>query len=179
MEIDAELRSLTSGAKEKDANSARLLYEHLVEKVFPFVRGRVGTQEDALDITQDVFVDFFKQIDHFTYQTPAHLYAYVFVIARRKLARHYATAKTVAVHELPDEDQLASPYVESGETRTALALALERLEPKAREIIELHHFSRFTFGEIALMLGEGESAVRVAHHRALAKLRELYTDDGI
>ncbi len=171
METNGHLSSLIQKAKVKNSESSRELYEHLVDKVFPFVRYRTNTEDEALDLTQDVFVDFFTHIDAFTFETGAQLYAYVFTITRRKLARHYEKAKRNTVSF---EEGVMGESRSTAETESELRRVLEGLDARAREIIELHHFSRFSFGEIAHMFGVNESAVRVAHHRTLATLRERF-----
>lgn len=172
-QTDHEMRALVERSARGDTEGSRLLYEHLVDKVFPFVLHRTATREEALDTTQDVFIDFFSTLPRFTYQSSAQLYAYVFVITRRKLARHYDARTKHGLHEAFDEEHM-SPYDASlhGEmTQKSVLEALKTLDEKTREIVVLHHWSRHTFGEIALLLEMTESAVRVAHHRALKKLR--------
>lgn len=173
METNENLCSLIKKAKMKDSESSRVLYEHLVDKVFPFVRSRTSTNDDALDLTQEVFVDFFIQIDSFSFESTAQLYAYVFTITRRKLARYYEKAKRNVV---AFEEATMGETHSTAQTDSELARTLEGLDVRSREIIELHHFSRYTFGEIAHMLGMNESAVRVVHHRILTTLRENFKE---
>ncbi|MFM2381964.1 MAG: hypothetical protein RLZZ76_731 [Candidatus Parcubacteria bacterium] len=172
-QTDHELRTLVEESKKGDGEGSRKLYEHLVDKVFPFVRYRTSTKEEALDTTQDVFIDFFSTLPHFTYQSSAQLYAYVFVITRRKLAKHYSARTKHPDQEVFNEENM-SPHdavYEQEMTRQSVLQALETLDELTREIVVLHHWSRHTFGEIALLLKMTESAVRVAHHRALKKLK--------
>jgi RNA polymerase sigma-70 factor (ECF subfamily) len=141
--------------------------------VFPFVRSRTGTKEEALDVTQDVFIDFFEALPRFTFQSAAQLYAYVFVIAKRKLAKHYsASSRTKGQEEFDEEFMSPSEKPQDDAVvRHSLTQALKTLDERTHEIVILHHWSRYTFGEIAHMLDMTESAVRVAHHRALRQLR--------
>jgi RNA polymerase sigma-70 factor (ECF subfamily) len=175
MEPDQDIRTLVEKSTRGDSGSCRELYEHLVDKVYPFVRYRTGTETDATDITQDVFIDLFSTLSQFTYRSRAQFYAYVFVITRRKLARHYGDLHLKREREVQgfDEDTMSeSSKDHSHELRIDVERALATLEETTREILVLHHFSRYTFGEIALLVDMTESAVRVRHHRALSQLAE-------
>jgi RNA polymerase sigma-70 factor (ECF subfamily) len=104
----------------------------------------------------------------------------VFVITRRKLARYYNEAeKHGGVSGLIEfnEDTMSEASTETpADLRLDVAQALDTLEETTREILVLHHFSRYTFGEIALLLDMTESAVRVRHHRAVQTLAEHLTE---
>lgn len=169
---DHELRTLVHKSAKGDTESCKELYEHLVDKIFAYVQYRTTLKESAVDITQDVFIDFFSTLSNFTYQSSAQLYAYVFVITRRKLARHYQTQTKKGEEVAFDEEHMA-PLVsgEIQEVQSDITHALESLDEQTREIVVLHHWSRYTFGEIALLMDMAESAIRVRHHRALKTLK--------
>ncbi len=172
-QTDHEISKLVSESAKGDTESCKKLYERLADKIFAYVRSRTATHEQAIDITQDVFIDFFSTLSNFTYQSRAQFYSYVFVITRRKLAKLYMDSerrglKTTA--EFDEETMSPSSLDTSHETRMDVEEALATLDSDTREIIVLHHWSRYTFGEIALLIGMTESGVRVRHHRALARL---------
>jgi RNA polymerase sigma-70 factor (ECF subfamily) len=170
---DHDIKVLITKSAGGDAESCKKLYEHLVDKVFAYVRSRTSTQEHATDITQDVFIDFFSTLSNFTYQTRAQLYAYVFVITKRKLARLYQYAHTHGENtKTTFDEEVMSPHTENTPNTSTydVAQALSHLDEETREIVILHHWSRYTFKEIAELLGMTESAVRVRHHRALPQL---------
>lgn len=169
-----DMRTLIEKSVRGDRESSKELYELLVDKVYAFVRSRSGSNEHAIDVTQDIFIDFFTTLPRFTYRSDAQLYAYVFLITRRKLAKYYKDAKRRGIHtqQVFDEEIMSLQHDNiSSEHSRDIRQALQSLEETTREIVILHHFSRYTFGEIALLLHKTESAVRVRHHRALTQLR--------
>lgn len=177
---DHEINRLVIEGAKGDAQSCQKLYEHLVEKVYPYVRYRVARNEQATDVTQDVFIDFFATLKAFTFQTRAQFYAYVFVITRRKLARYYNKASHKLHNETVEFDETTTPLLEvdgegSAENRLDVIAALRSLDEQTREIVVLHHWSQYTFGEIAQLLDLKEAAVRVRHHRALQRLATILT----
>ena len=169
---DHDIQVLIKNSAKGDAESCRQLYEHLVDKVYAYVRYRTAVEEQAVDLTQDVFIDLFPALEKFTYQSRGQFYSFVFVITRRKLARHYADK---AKRDTVVFDEAITPVSgldnrEGGVDRLDISAALSHLDEDSREIVVLRHWSRHTFGEIASLKDMTESAVRVRHHRALKVL---------
>jgi RNA polymerase sigma-70 factor (ECF subfamily) len=174
MEQEQDIKDLVVRAVADEAGAFRELYEHLVDKVFNYVKYRTSGDEDALDITQEVFVDLYKGLASFTYESTPQFYSFVFVITKRKLAKWYEHTKTNLNQQADalDERTIAAAAPDS-ETKDEIDRALAQLESETRDIIVLHHWSRYSFKEIALLIHMNESAVRVRHHRALKTLSAL------
>lgn len=154
----------------------KAVYELLVDKIFAYVSYRVSDRETATDIVQEVFIDLHAGLQNFTYQSDAQFYSFVFLITKRKLAKHYMSTNNKQESEVAfDESKLTSPPADIEET-DSVRRALDTLEEDTREIIILHHWSRYTFPEIASLLKMTESAVRVRHHRALKSLAITLTN---
>lgn len=176
MEIsDIEFRTLIHGCASGDTEKFKELYEHLVDRVFSYIRYRTNTEDIATDLTQDVFVGLWGSLPNFSYRSRAEFYAYVFQIVRRTLARHYGNKHTQGEKERVDVDEALFPSNGSDESsRLDVRRALLTLDPVSRDVVVLHHWSGYTFGEIGEMLGSEESAVRVRHHRAMKKLKSHF-----
>lgn len=171
MEYIDDISELVHKSAVGNAEAFRALYEHLIDKVFAYVRYRTNTEDDAIDLTQEVFVDLYKALPTCTYASKEQFYGFVFTITKRKLAKHYANKHTQAaknMSEFDEERYLASDN--DTETTHDVTNALATLDDLTREIIVLHHWSRYTFPEIATLIDMTESAVRVRHHRALKTL---------
>lgn len=169
-----DLERIVTEAAGGDTASFHVLYEHTVSKVYAFLVYRLPTKEAALDCTQDSFVALYQALPTFTYKSEAEFYGFIFTIVRRTLAKHYqAREKEGGRVDVPQE-QLASPDSNLEQT-VAVRQALDTLDEVTREIVVLHHWSRFTFAEIATLYNMKESAVRVRHHRARAALADILT----
>ncbi len=173
METIIDIHSAATKAAAGDNVSFEALYQQLVDRVFSFVFSRTSNREAALDVTQDTFIELYKSLSSFTYQSDGAFYAFVYTIARRQLAQYYTKSSKHAVSEL-DETIIAS-----GELGADLAievhLALTKLDDCSREIVVLHHWARYTFAEIGVLINMTESAVRVRHHRAKVELANILT----
>ncbi len=171
-----DIGELVKNSATGNAGAFRELYEHLIDKVYAYVRYRTDTEDTATDLTQEVFIDLFKALPSFTYTSKEQFYGFVFTITKRKLAKYYADKHTHAAKRTSEFDE--TQYV--GNVRdisisTDIANALKTLDDTAREIVVLHHWSRYTFPEIATLIDMTESAVRVRHHRALKTLSVTLT----
>jgi RNA polymerase sigma-70 factor, ECF subfamily len=108
--------------------------------------------------------------------------AYAFGIAQHKVADAMRAAARLAVPvpELPDiaddrpgpEETVLASW-EGEQIRRALA----QLRPPQRRLLLLRVVSGFTAAETGAVLGMSAEAVRVAQHRALARMRKLLASE--
>ncbi len=166
-----DIRALVEKSALGDKESYRGIYEHMIDRVYAYLYSRTGTRDQATDIAQDVFVELWKALPRFTYHSREQFYAYVFVIMKRKLAKLYGMRQKETV-SLNEETLPSTERDPGGVAQDEVSRALETLDEETREIIVLHHWSRYTFGEIASLINMTETAVRVRHHRALKALRD-------
>ncbi len=177
MEISPEdIRICITESAEGNTESFRRLYEHLIDRVFAYLYSRSGTKEQATDLTQEVFIELWQALPRFIYHTNEQFYAFVFIIARRKLIKLYGRRGKETLF-IEDENTIVDTNKKDGsEDSDALTRALDLLDPEAREIVVLHHWSRYTFKEIGTFIDKTETAVRVQHHRALKILQAHLTN---
>lgn len=166
------LETLIVDAQAGDTGSFEELHRQLIGPVFAFVAYRTSSRDDAKAVAEDSLAEVFLALPRFVYQSDAAFHAFVFTIARRQLARYYAALKK---HASEDVTEFLAEVSSDHETERSLRAALDSLDERAREIVILHHWSRYTFGEIAAMLDMTEEAVRVRHHRAKATLKTIIT----
>jgi RNA polymerase sigma-70 factor (ECF subfamily) len=162
----------------------RAAVERLLGYVRPLVvrycRARVGRQErsfaSADDVAQEVCLAVLTALSSYRDQGRPFL-AFVYGIAAHKVAdAHRAAARnrTEPVAEVPDEPELdAGPEQRAmrGEMTTRMAELLQVLPVKQREILVLRVVVGLSAEETADAVGSTPGAVRVAQHRALARLR--------
>lgn len=177
METD-ELKSIVEQSVARDTDAFRVLYDHLIDKVHSYMSFRTGDETSAMDITQDVFIDLYTALKNFSYHSDKQFYSFVFVIAKRKLAAYYEKRSIELEHRVDQENEDVLPADTQDITESdAVKRALNTLPKDTQEIIVLHHWSRYTFPEIASLLEMTESAVRVRHHRALQTLSLTLSED--
>ena len=167
-----ELRNMLERAKAGNQEAFHGLYNVVADRLFGYIRSRVGTGEDATDILQDVIVDLWQALGRFEYRSEGHFYAFVFVITKRRLARHYeGRTNTTSLDDLTasEHPRVEAELVDPDGMRVHVA----RLSEKYRDVMTLRYWSGLSFAEIADMLKTNENTVKVRHHRALEQLRTL------
>ncbi|SEQ53295.1 RNA polymerase sigma-70 factor, ECF subfamily [Lentzea xinjiangensis] len=159
----------------------RQAIERLLGTIRPLVvrycRARVGSFASADDVAQDVCLAVLTALPSYRDQGRPFL-AFVYGIAAHKVAdsfRSFARNRAEAVPELPESmDTAAGPEQRAmqGELSDRMAALLRVLPEKQREIVVLRVVVGLSAEETAEAVGSTPGAVRVAQHRALAKLRK-------
>lgn len=168
------LRTLLAEENRLTTVGFQQLYALVQPKVFAFVQYRTTTREQAIDLTQDILLELYQALTSFIYHSDAEFYGFLFTITRRSLARHYAHKHTKATLQQSDVDiDETVSVIGASELELSVRQALEQLAEDERDIMVLHHWSRYTFAEIGVMVNMTEGAVRTRHHRARAKLAHL------
>ncbi len=173
MEPQKSLEWLVTESARGRASAFRMLFDQTETPLFRFIRNRVGTREDALDILQDAYVDLWLALERgkFIYSTDNEFWGFLSLITKRRIARMYRFRKPAI--SLEDVIDVQGENDGGDESERAAVSALERLEPHEQRVMDLRYFKGLKFNEIANLLGKGESAVKVEHHRAIRKLRKF------
>lgn len=141
-----------------------------------FVMGLVPDRAAADDVFQEVFLTVKQRGADF--QRDGNFLAWVRGIARNKVLEHYRRQRKTP---LPFDEELLTLLTESADSadkllerrREVLAKCLERLAPRAREIVDLRYGDHaLTPPKIAEQLAWTTNAVNVALARARAFLRD-------
>jgi RNA polymerase sigma-70 factor, ECF subfamily len=159
--------------------------ESLLEQVRPMVvrycrarLGRISGQYHAADdVAQEVCIAVFSALPR--YRDMGRPFAsFVFGIASHKVADAVRTATRSAVptEDLPDgpdehpgPEEMAVAFIDAQRARDLLA----RLPGHLRELLVLRVVAGLSAEETGNVLGMSAGAVRVAQHRALARLRAI------
>ena len=165
--------------------------EALLERIRPMVMrycrarlGRItGQYYVADDVAQEVCLAVLAALPRYR-DMGRPFTSFVFGIASHKVADAVRTASRLAVpfEDLPDgPDERPGPeetvvaYIEAERTRALLA----RLPYHLRELLILRVVTGLSAEETGNVLGMSAGAVRVAQHRALARLRVLAIEESI
>jgi RNA polymerase sigma-70 factor (ECF subfamily) len=165
---DKNISALVLGASKGDREAFREVFEHLHARVFGYALSHTPERDDALDITQEVFVDLWKALRGFSYKSDEEFYGFVFLIVKRKIARFYKTRRvTVPL----DENTIDESRESEREDHRFLMRQIQTLGVKYQELLRLRYWSGMKLAEAAAVLGITEGTAKVWHHRALQELR--------
>jgi RNA polymerase sigma-70 factor, ECF subfamily len=173
------LASLVSRAQAGDREAMEQLVIQLRPGVFRYVLARVLDPYLADDVTQEVTVTMVQSLHRYVDQGRP-VTAWVFGIAANKVSesrRLPHRRRESPVEAVPDNAADAAVEPEEAllrlETATRMSELLDRLPEQQAEILRLRVAAGLSAAETAEVLGMTPGAVRVAQHRALARLREL------
>jgi len=185
-EAGLRLGELTTRAVRGQPAAIESLLEHIRPMVVRYCQARLGRTtghyHGADDVAQEVCIAVFAALPR--YRDMGRPFAsFVFGIASHKVADAVrATARlAVPTEELPDRpDEQPGPeetvvaWLEAQRARALLA----QLPAHLRELLILRMVSGLSAEETGNVLGMSAGAVRVAQHRALARLRQFALDES-
>lgn len=182
-----KLGDLTALAARGQPAAIESLLEQIRPMVLRYCRARLsqksGQYDIADDVAQEVCIAVLSALPR--YRDMGRPFAsFVFGIASHKVAdaKRYAARLAVPTEALPDgPDNHPGPeetVVADLDAQRARAL-LARLPAHQRELIVLRVLTGLSAEETGSALGMSPGAVRVAQHRALARLRAIAREEWI
>jgi RNA polymerase sigma-70 factor (ECF subfamily) len=149
------------------------LYRRYATDVYRYCYRRLANREAAEDATSQIFT---RAITGLGGIKGRPFRPWLFTIAHNVLVDSYRARRlTASLDEIPErEDPSPTPESEAiaGEDRGVVQLLLVQLPERDRQVIELR-LAGLSGLEIAQTLGCSHGAVRVAHHRAIERMRQL------
>lgn len=175
------IRDLTAQAVGGQPAAIESLLRQIRPMVLRYCRARLGRisghYQVADDVAQEVCIALLSALPR--YRDMGRPFAsFVFGIASHKVADAMRSAGHLAIptEDLPDAaddrpgpEETAVAYLEAERVRALLA----RLPVQQRELLVLRVLAGLTAQETGNELGMSAGAVRVAQHRALARLRAM------
>lgn len=179
---DAPLAGLVSRAQSGDRAAMEQLVGELRPRIHRYVLARMLDPHAADDVTQEVTLTMLASIDRYVDQGRPFT-AWVFGVAANKVSESWRSAgrrREDGSPELPDQPADASYEPEHAalrlESSREVARLLATLPPQHAEILRLRIAAGLSAVETAAVLDMTPGAVRVAQHRALAKLRSVVSE---
>lgn len=155
-------------------NQVETIWTELAANLRRFILKRVGDEQTADDILQNVFIKIHTHLD--SLEDESKLQSWVYQIARNAIADHYRRAPLT---QALDADMPQSEDMDD-EARAALALSVREmvdcLPAEYRDALILDAFEGLDQAEIGARLGISVSGAKSRVQRARAKLRDLMFD---
>ncbi|HZU13100.1 MAG TPA: sigma-70 family RNA polymerase sigma factor [Chloroflexota bacterium] len=173
-------RALVRAARN-DPDAFGELCRRYAPDLYRYLRLRVGNDEDAADLTQQVFVRALAALPRYR-ERGAPFGAWLFRIARNLVTDAYRRQRPAvswdgmaeALH-CPEAD---NPEIAAlrREEASRLQTAVRHLRDDERELIALRFVAGLTLAEIAAVIGTSRSSVDRRIARILQSLKEYYHD---
>lgn len=156
------------------------LYQHYFPRVFAYVAYRVGTKQEAEDLTANIFMKVIESIAGFEYRGAGAFATWLFRIAHNEVQQFYRLLQrrtTILLDDLPEiesAEALPDEALVRKEQFARLREALSNLSPRRQEIIVLRFFGGLRNQEIAAVLALDERTVASHLYRGLEDLKHIY-----
>jgi RNA polymerase sigma-70 factor (ECF subfamily) len=173
-ESDSDLVQRFKEGEERAFNQLVLRYQ---KRIHDLVYRMVRNQEDAADISMEVFVRAYKGLGSFEERSSFHTWVTKIAVnlcinfAKREKFRSF-----LSIFDLSEEPSTANSSADQAE-RKALSVAIDQaiksLPPRQRSCFVLKFYQGLSHKETAEILGISEGAVKANYFQAVQKLQKL------
>lgn len=166
-------KELVEKSKIGDRKAQYKLYELYVDAMFNVCMRIVKVKEDAEDLIQDCFVDAFKHLSSFKYDSTFGSWLKRIVINK---SINHLKLKRIPVLAIEDHEYHITEPIEIEETVldvSKIKKGIEALPEGYQTIINLYLIEGYDHVEIGEVLGISTSTSKSQYHRAKKKLVEL------
>jgi RNA polymerase sigma-70 factor (ECF subfamily) len=176
--------TLAQRAKEGDGQAFADLYDRNFEAVYRYVYYRVRDEEEAEDVTSDVFFRALRAMPRYEPRQPFLAWLY-------RIARNAVIDRARAVRpRLTFEDALSHPdapahvidpdaQLLASDRRARLRTALANLTSEQQEVVILRFIEGLSAEETGEIMGKRAGTVRGLQFRALQALRKHITPEDL
>jgi RNA polymerase sigma-70 factor (ECF subfamily) len=165
-------------AADGDLAAFEIIYQRYHRRTFSLTLRMTGSQTEAEDLTQEVFIQLFRKIGSFrgdsAFSTWLHRLTVNQVLMHFR-RRSYKNEKTSEDGEMPEQTVhgTANPNRMPVVDRIALKKAIAELPNGYRKVFMLHDVEGFEHEEVARHLGISVGTSKSQLHKARLKLRTL------
>lgn len=183
-------RELVQQAKAGDRAAFAGLVSAYEGKIYNLALRYLGSREDAMDASQEVFLRVFRFLPGFQEESGFSTWIYRIGVNVCKDMLHRRLKRAEQPLEVPDEEDEGRPVdvpdlrydperiMEGVELRQALSDAILALPEQQREIIILRDIRGLSYEEIALALALESGTVKSRLFRARENLRKKLLQNG-
>ena len=172
----ADVDVLVSRVARADASAFEALYDELSSSVFGLARRVVRDPARAEDVTQEVFLEVWRQAARFD-STLGKAKTWVMTIAHRRAVdavrrnesqkrQDEKTAPEQVSHDEPADSLIAA------EEHGAVRECLETLTDLQLEAVRLAYFNGYTYNEVATLLDRPLPTIKTRMRDGLIRLRD-------
>lgn len=156
------------------------LVERYYDEIYVFVYRQTGQKEDAMDLTQSIFLAMLRAIHSYDPKKAA-FHTWLYRIAANKVIdarRRFCPAVTpLEEMEIPVQENFVS-QIHDRDLLERIEGYVSGLSPSLQTVFRLRLYGEQSFGEIAAALGQSEAAVKSQYYRLLGQIREEFDPHG-
>jgi RNA polymerase sigma-70 factor (ECF subfamily) len=169
---EAELVRRVVATRDPDAFGQ--LYEIYIDRIGRYIYYKVGDREEAEDLTEQVFLKAWENIQGFRGE-PAAFPVWIFRLAHNLVIDHHRTQRQTAqlnefiVDTRPQPEEEVAVRLDNEQLRQAIS----HLTPEQQRVVILRFIQGMSHAEVAAIMKKNEVAVRGIQYRALVALQRI------
>lgn len=158
-----------------DERSFNLLVERHRERIYLLIWRMVRNREDALDLSQEVFVKAYRKLKSFRHESNFYTWLYRIAVnlalnfARREKFRSFLSLSNLSRELVSGSSPLED--MERDQLSSRIDRAIIELPEKQRMVFILRHYEEMSVKEVADLLGKSEGTVKANYFQAVKKLQ--------
>lgn len=159
-----------------------LLLQKYQQKIYWHVRRMVIDHDDADDVTQDIFVKVWRNLEKF--REDSQLYTWLYRIATNECITFLNKKKKQNNVSLDDENSSylsetlsGSQYFDGDKAQMKLQQAILTLPEKQRLVFNMKYFEDLKYDEISAIVGTSVGALKASYHLAVKKIEYYFNNN--
>ncbi len=168
------MEELIKAIARGEEKALRELIRLMQGRVYAYCYSLLGQEEDAEEITSEVFFQVWRSAKKFRGDSKAT--TWIFGIARN-LCLNHLRRKKLQFMELLETDAVYEPEEEPEYDPELVKKAMEKLSPLHREVLYLAYYEELPYSKIAEILGIPENTVKTRVFNAKRKLKEIIENE--
>lgn len=176
-ESERDDRRLVEEFLKGEEKSFSQLVERYKERIYLLVWRMVRNREDALDLSQEVFIKAYKNLKRFRHESNFYTWIYRIAVnvalnfARRERFKSFLSlsdlSERLASGSSPSED------MERDQLSGLIDRGIMKLPEKQRMVFILRHYEEMSVKEVAELVGRSEGTIKASYYQAIKKLQKF------
>ncbi len=172
---EAEILSLIKNKESRERGYKKLIDKYS-QKVYWQIRRMVYSHQDTDDLTQEVFIRIFENIETFNHSSKLSTWIYRiaynhtinFIKSKQhKLSKLNSEFEEDVISKLPADTMFNGDNIE-----LTLQKAILTLPAKQRAVFQMRYYDEISFAEIAEITKTSEGALKASYHIAAQKIED-------
>lgn len=162
--------------QDGDKTAFEMLFRKYNKLVYGIAYRMTNNKEDALDLTQDIFLNIYQNINKFKFKSTFSTWLYrisvnMCIDELRRRKKYNNASETESQNQIEIDERTPEDYAISNERERLIKEAINSLNEKDRAIIVLRDIEGLSYNEIADVLKCSLGRVKSRIHEARKKLK--------
>jgi RNA polymerase sigma-70 factor (ECF subfamily) len=159
----------------------RMIVDKYGSKLYWHIRRIVITHDDADDVLQNTFLNAWKNIGSFRFESS--IYTWLYSIATNEALTLLRKREKESSVPLDDLESLfawsaeGSSYFDGDEASAKLQNAIMKLPDKQRAVFNMKYFDDMSYEDMSGVTGTSVGALKASYHHAVKKIEQFLQDD--